>query len=189
MFRIWRDGAWRETELRGFTIGPRQDRPQYKAKVVKLMDEAQAATRAGQWAEAVALLRQVTELEPNAVEAFNNLAAALDMTGDREASKAMLERALTINPNYVFARVNLALKLIDQDVDAAAAFLAPLEVLTTFTPEEFTFYQLGLARIAVARDDFEAARNLLRMALSVDPDVRTGHKAAGQSGGHRVSYG
>ena len=91
------------------------------------------------------------------------------MIGDREASSAMLERALTINPTYVFARVNLALKLLGQDVDAAAAFLAPLEVLATFTPEEFTFYQLGLARIAVARDDFKAARNLLRMALSVDP--------------------
>ena len=169
LFRIWRDDAWQEIQLRSFAIGPRQDRPQYKAKVVKLMDEAQTATHAGQWAEAIPLLRQVIELEPRAVEAFNNLAAALDMIGDREASSAMLERALTINPTYVFARVNLALKLIGQDVDAAAAFLAPLEVLDTFMPEEFTFYQFGLARIAVARDDFKAARNLLRMALSVDP--------------------
>ena len=122
------------------------------------------------------MLRQATELEPKAFEAFNNLAAALDKIGDREASNAMLERALTVNPNYVFARVNLAIKLINQDVDAAAAFLAPLEVLTSFEPQEFMFYQLGLARIAIARDDFAAARNLLRMALAVDPEYEPATK-------------
>jgi len=170
VFRVWRNGAWHDTNLRSFAIGPRHDRLQYKAKVVKLIEQSQTAQHAGQWAEAVTLLRQATDLEPHAYEAFNNLAAALDKVGDREASTAMLERALAINPAYVFARVNLALKLIDQDVDAASEFLAPLEALTTFTPEEFMFYQLGLAQVAVARDDFEAARNLLRMSLSIAPD-------------------
>lgn len=169
-FRIWRNGVWTEIELRGFTIGPRKDRPQYKAKVAQLMEQGQAAMRAGQSAEAAALLRQAIDLEPRAYEAYNNLAAALDMTGDREASRALLEKALTINPTFVFARVNLAVKLLDQGADAAAACLAPLEALTSFTPEEFVFYQYGLAQVAVAREDYDAARNLLDMALSIAPD-------------------
>ena len=175
-FRIFRNGAWTEIELRGFTIGPRKDRPPYKAKVAKLMEQGQAAMHAGQGAEAAALLRQAIDLEPRAYEAFNNLAAALDMTGDREASQAMLEHALAINPTYVFARVNLAVKLLEQDVNAAAACLAPLEALTSFTPEEFVFYQYGLAQVAIARKDYDVARSLLNMALSIAPDYEPATK-------------
>ena len=168
-FSLWRDGAWHDTELRGFTIGPRPDRPVYKAKAVKFMEDGKAALRAGQWAEAIALLRQAVAVEPQAYEAYNNLAAALDQTGDREASIAMLEKALALNPRYVTARVNLALKWVDRDADAADAILAPLDGLTTFTPEDFVFYQFGLAQVAVARNEFDVARSLLRAALAIDP--------------------
>lgn len=173
---LWRDGAWHQTQLRGFTIGPRTEQPRYKAKAVKLMDEGEAALEAGKWAEAVTLLRQATELEPEAAEAFNNLAAALNRSGDREASKAILEHVLTINPTHVFARVNLSFKVVEQDVDAAAALLAPLDALTTFTQDEFMFYHVGLARISIARDEFEAARSQLRMALSIDPEYEPAAK-------------
>ncbi len=168
--RMWRDGDWHEVQARGFTIGPAGDRPQHKAKAVKLMEQGQAALRAGQGAEAVTLFRQVTDLEPHAYDALNDLAAALDMAGDKEASRAALERALTINPTYVFARVNLAVKLIGEDVDAAAALLEPLEAHNTFTPEEFAFYQYGLAQVAIARKEYDAARSMLNLALSIAPD-------------------
>jgi tetratricopeptide (TPR) repeat protein len=169
-FTIWHDGAWLETQLRSFTIYPRYEQTSYKANVVKLIEDGQAAAHAKRWAEAIALLRKATELEPKAYEAFNNLAAALSASGDHEASKAMLERALAIKPDYVHARVNLALKLVNQDVDAAAAMLAPLEGRTTFAPKEFTLYQLGLAHVALTRDQFDAARDFLQMALTVDPE-------------------
>lgn len=170
VFRIWRNGAWHAIQTRGFTIVPRDSRPQHKPKVAKLMEQGQAAMRAHQGAEAAALLRQAIALEPRACDALNNLAAALDMTGEREASKAVLEQALAINPTYLFARVNLALKLIDQDVDAAAALLERLAAQTSFTPEEFVFYQYGLAQVAIRRREYEAAHGLLDMALTVDPD-------------------
>lgn len=169
-FTIWRDGEWQETQLRGFTIAPRDEEPRYNANVVKLMEDAEAAMNAGQWAEAVLLLRKATDLEPSAYEAFNNLGAALEATGDHEAATAMLERALAIQPDYIFARVNLALRLVDKDPDAAAAMLAPVEGRAEFTPEEFTFYQLGLAQVALARDEFDVARSILQMALGADPE-------------------
>jgi Flp pilus assembly protein TadD len=172
IFRIWRNGAIHEIELRGFALEPRYDRPQYKAKAAKLMEQGQTAMHDGRWAEAADLFRQVTDLEPRAYDAFNNLAAAVDMTGDREASRALLEQALTINPDYVFARVNLAVKLLGEDVDAAVACLQPLEARTSYTPEEFVFYQYGLAQVAVARKEFEAARSLLNMVRSIDPDSK-----------------
>ena len=141
------------------------------------MEQGQAAMRAGQGAEAVALLRQAIDLEPRAYEAFNNLAAALDMTGDREASRAMLERALAINPTYVFARVNLAVKLLERGCQMRLLrCLAPLEAHTSFTPEEFVFYQYGLAQVAIARKEYDAARSLLNMALSIAPDYEPATK-------------
>jgi tetratricopeptide (TPR) repeat protein len=170
VFRVWRKGEWHELLLRSFTIGSRDDRTHHKAQVAKLMEQGQSAMHAGQSAEAAALFRQALAVEPRAYQALNNLAAALDSAGDTEGSRSALEQALAINPLYVFARVNLALKLVDQDLAAADAYLAPLETVTSFTPEEFVLYQYGLARVAMARAEYDAARSLLDMALSVVPD-------------------
>ncbi len=168
--RIWRDGAWEETEVRGYTIGPREDHSRLKPQAAKLMAQGHAAMQEGKSSEAVALLRRVIELEPRAYEAYNNVAAALDATGEHAAGTAMLEQALAINPAYVFARVNLALRCVGQDAGAAEGYLEPLAARTAFTPEEFVLYQYGLAKVAVAREDYIAARSLLDLALAVDPD-------------------
>jgi tetratricopeptide (TPR) repeat protein len=168
--RIWLDGAWQETEARGYTIGPHDEHSRLKPQAVKLMDQGMAAMQEGKPAEAVALLRRVIELEPRAYEAYNNMAPALDATGEHEAGTAMLEQALAINPTYVFARVNLALRCVGQDADAAAGYLEPLAARTAFTPQEFVLYQYALAKVAVAREDYKAAHVLLDLALSVVPD-------------------
>ena len=121
------------------------------------------------WTDAAPLLRQAIELEPQAYEALNDLGVVLRRIDDAAAGTALMEQALAIKPDYVFARVNLAVGMIDGDVDDAEAFLAPLAELDAFSAQEFAFYQFGLARIAVKREEFDRARNLLQMAISILP--------------------
>jgi tetratricopeptide (TPR) repeat protein len=169
-FRLWLGGEWNEIELRNLTIILRRDPPFHNAKARKLVEQSSAAVSERRWADVVTLMRQLIDLEPRAYEALNNLAAALDKLGDAEGSRAALEQALAIRPQYLHARVNLAIKTADQDAEAAAAYLEPLQKQTEFTTEEFALYQYGLARVAFVRGEYSAARSILHMGLSVDPD-------------------
>jgi tetratricopeptide (TPR) repeat protein len=125
--------------------------------------------REERWTDAAPLLRQAIELEPEAYDALNNLGVVLGKIGDAAAGRVLMAQALAIKPTYVFARVNLALGMIDGDVDGADALLAPLAALDVFSAQEFAFYQFGLAHVAVKREEFDQARNLLQMAISILP--------------------
>ncbi|MEW6260221.1 MAG: tetratricopeptide repeat protein [Thermodesulfobacteriota bacterium] len=61
----------------------------------------------GRYAEAVQQYRMAVTLNSGYVEAWNNLGVVLDLTGDRDAARAAFERALSIDPDYEAAQINL----------------------------------------------------------------------------------
>ena len=64
----------------------------------------------GKKEEAIPLYKKAIELNPNYVEAYNNLGVACFETGRREdAIAALFKKALEINPNQADARRNLEL--------------------------------------------------------------------------------
>lgn len=72
---------------------------------------------------------------------------------------------------------------------APTRLLAPLAALDVFSPQEFAFYQFGLAHVAVKREEFDQARNLLdtgsRFCPATSRPVRllaTVHQLEKQSG-------
>ena len=72
---------------------------------------------------------------------------------------------------YVFPRCNLALRCLRQDdVDGAVEMLKPLADRTRFQPQEMAFYAYTQARIFVANDEFDEARDALKMAVQLWPD-------------------
>lgn len=169
-FSIWRNDAWHAVPLRNFTVEFRPSPVRHKDKAMKLIEQAAIAADDGQLDQAASLLRKVVELEPHAYDALCDLASIVAVTGDKTASAAMLERVLELNPLYVAARVQLALNVVEQDTAAAAAYLQPLETVTTFEPLEFASYQFALATLAIYGLDFDAARDALTMALYIDPN-------------------
>ena len=82
----------------------------------------------------------------------------------------MFQAAVELDPGYVFPRCNLAKYLLDEgDVEGAAAMLEPLGDATRFRPQEMAFYSYTQARILIGREEYEAARRALQVALDVYP--------------------
>lgn len=62
--------------------------------------------REGYWQEALMRFRQADELKPGDPEILNNIAVALEATGDYEGARETYGRAMTIAPGSVVLRRN-----------------------------------------------------------------------------------
>ncbi len=168
--RVWLKGEWQEIVLRPLLISEEPEQ-ELDPAAVDLIVEATEADLEGEDQRAEELYHRVLELEPRSKVAHANLGAIYVERGELERGKEMLHAALEIDPLYVHARCNLALLLLDkEDVEAAHAMIAPLSHVTRFDPEAMAFYTYVQARIHVAREEYDAARNMLEMSLDVDPD-------------------
>ena len=168
--QVWTRGQWQEVQLRQYEIS---DEPEvvYPPRVVELLNRGLRAFQQQKESEAERLFKQALELEPRAKEAYNNLAAIYSRRGEIEPAKEMLRKALEIDPNYVFPRANLAMYLLnDNDIEGAEAMLAPLADVTQFQPQEMAFYGYIQARLLLHKEDYDAARRSLEMALEIIPD-------------------
>ncbi len=168
--RVWNRGQWQEVQLRQYEIS---DEPEvaYSPQVVKLLNRGLRAFQQQKESEAERLFKQALELEPRAKEAYNNLGTIYSRRGELEQAKAMLHKAVEIDPTYVFPRGNLALFLLgDDDVEGAEAMLAPLADETRFQPQEMAFFSYVQARLLLYRDEYDAARRSLEIALEIIPD-------------------
>ena len=170
--RAWLRGEWREITLQA--LGTREPRQlPYSDRAIALLNRAIKCMNDGDDAQAELLFREVLEMEPQAVEAYNNLAAVYERRQDNIRAREMLWRALEINPNYVYARGNLAGFLLrDGDVDGAEALLEPLASLERMDPDEVAFMNCVRAKCLIAREAFTDAIACLDIALAVQPDYQ-----------------
>jgi tetratricopeptide (TPR) repeat protein len=168
--RIWANGEWHDVLWRKYEIVPGKEYA-YADEVIDLLEQAMDAFHQDQETEAERLFRRAIELEPQAKEAYNNL-AALYASQDRHAeAREMLRAALDIDPLYPFPRCNLASYLLEEDdVDGATEMLKPLADATTFSAEEMAFYHYTQARVLIAQKDYDAAQNALETALEIWPE-------------------
>ncbi len=147
--------------------------PDYAPAVWQLYEQAVAAQNAGRLDEAERLYEAMLKLEPNAKEAYNNLASIYQARGENARSDAAIEKSLAIDPLYPFPRTAKALAALKSEgVEAAKNWLAPLGTIRQWHPLGFVVYQKALARIAVAEKDYERARNHLDAAKQFNEDDR-----------------
>lgn len=170
-FSFWSQGEWRDIQLRSILVAEESD-VTYSERAAQLMNDGLAAYKADRGEEAERLFLAAISEAPRAKEAYNNLGTIYTQQGDRDRAYTMYETAVEIDPGYVFPRVNIALlRLADDDVDGAEEMLRPLTEKQRFLPSELAFYQFGMARIAVAREQFDDARRLLEGSLAADPGL------------------
>lgn len=168
--QVWNKGQWQKVQLRHIEISDEPDE-YYAPEVAELINRATSLLQKQKVEQAEKLFKQVLEMEPKAKEAYNNLAVIYARRDDHEQAKEMYYAAIDINPTYVFPRTNLALYLLDEDdIEGAEAMLAPLAEATHFQPQEMAVFNYVQARVLVYREEYEAARTSLEIALEIWPD-------------------
>ena len=167
--RVWNRGEWREVQMRKVEISGEPE-TRYTPEVSRLLDRALEIFQRDDYEQAEQLFRRVLEMEPRAREAYNNLGSLYAQRGEHAQAREMFQAAVELDPGYVFPRCNLAKYLLDEgDVEGAAAMLEPLGDATRFRPQEMAFYSYTQARILIGREEYEAARRALQVALDVYP--------------------
>jgi len=166
--RIWIDGQWRETQIRGYEIS--DEETAYTQEVADLLNAGLVALQEDDEEQAEEMFRRVLALNPRAKEAYNNLGALYARRQEHDQAREMFRQAVEIDPFYAMPRCNLATYLLDEgNIAGAQAMLEPLTEASHFHPQEMAFYSYTQARILVKREEYEAARRALKTALRVYP--------------------
>jgi tetratricopeptide (TPR) repeat protein len=169
---FWRDGEWRDIKLKTQEIRERAQ-PSYSLQVHELLDEALQTFHENRLSEAERKFKRVLSLEPQAKEAYNNLAVIYARQEKHDQARAMFQKALAVDPLYLMPRCNLAIYLLDEEkVDEAEAMIAPLTELSQLNPQGMVFLSYVRARLHLERDEIDKARNTLEIALQVVPDYK-----------------
>ena len=132
-------------------------------QALSALGRAQAAN--GHPGKALDAYRRAVELEPSAFPVVNRLALALRSVGELDEALAWHLRSLALDPRAHVAWTNLAGTL--RRLGHGEASRRAAEVSLTLAPEPETYSVLIWIALAGGRD--EAARDLARRALALDP--------------------
>jgi Flp pilus assembly protein TadD len=127
---------------------------------------APALAGAGQFSESIRRYRLLIKNDPKNAALVSNLAYTMMESGDPVSAEAEFRRALTIDPQYENAAVNLGLLLARQRrCEEALALLAPA------IGESAAHHNLGVIAIdcgdeATAQQEFSLAASLPRASLT-----------------------
>jgi tetratricopeptide (TPR) repeat protein len=170
--RMWLQGEWREISLIAYEF---YDEPPHKhpRKVQNWLRDAlsllrQRNVKAAEQAEK--LLKQALDVEPDAPDLLNNLAAAYEVQGRSEESQALVRQIVDQYPDYVYARASLAkLNILNGDLEAAEALLKPLLSCKRFHVDDFGVFSSAYIQLLMAKHQPDAAKAWLHMWEQVNP--------------------
>jgi predicted O-linked N-acetylglucosamine transferase (SPINDLY family) len=134
--------------------------------------------RAGQWAEAEALYRQVLDAQPNHADAQNNLGILLAHRGDWKGAETVFRGALQTQPNSAPAWVNFGNVLKEQGRhdEALEAYGAALR-LNPNLPDACN----SLGNVLKERGKIEEAIEWYRRAIAIRPNYAEVHGNLGSA--------
>ena len=168
--RMWHNGQWREIEMLSFEISG-EARTAHSPDVTRLADEARAAMNRGEFEASERLWRQALELEPDKPDLLNNLATAIRQQGQKDEANALLDDLLRQHPDYLFARVNGAHRLVDEGkFEEAHELLKPLQKRGHLHLSEFFALAGAWINVLVSQGKPEGARPWMAMWEQIAPE-------------------
>jgi len=168
--RMWIKGEWHEIEIFGFEIYTEPVDQGHSAKVKKLIRQAIAATYDDP-VRAEELLMHALELEPDAPDLLNNLAAVYSYQGREAEANTLIHAVFEKHPDYFFARTNEIKLLIHAGkIDQALDLLPSLVKQQRYHVSEFGALASVQIELCLARKEKEAARSWYEMLQDIDPD-------------------
>jgi tetratricopeptide (TPR) repeat protein len=165
-----REGHFDEAlEALAATLSAGEHRPTQGAAALAHAEVARLAEAAGDLLTAARAIDDALRLAPGYADLHHQRACLLAQLHQRPAARKALQQALSINPRYVAARLDLA--LLDAREGLLAESLAALRALEQERRvEEPRAFQRGLK--SLARADWDEAGALLKSALKLtDPVV------------------
>lgn len=168
--RLWVRGEWREIMAVGFDIhgGVLYE---HIPEVEEWLMEAILALRSGDGKRAEELILQALEVEPDAPDSVNNLAAAYELQGRMAEAEALTTQNFERHPDYLFGRTSAAqLCIHDGKIQEAEALLEPLLARRRFHHMEFAAFCDAQIELFLAKGNSNAASSWLEMWASIDPD-------------------
>lgn len=170
--RIWLGGEWQEVLLFGWEITPEPiNANRHSPQVQDLMAEAFEAMHQDEAARAEGLYKRALELEPDAPDLLNNLAAAYQFQGREAEAEALARQVSERFPDYLFGRVAMAkLYIREGRSEEAKALLDPLMAQRRFHSTEFAALASAEIDYWLAQKNKNAARSWLEMWEKTVPD-------------------
>jgi Flp pilus assembly protein TadD len=119
---------------------------------------------------------QAEKLDPQQVR-WPYFCAQIDLNGDRARAAAALERALAASEHDATVRLQLAELRLEQNAlaDAQRHFAAVLDDAQPHSAFDEARARLGLARLALTRDELPAALELAQRATRLAPSMKDPH--------------
>ena len=168
--RFFSDGEWRNVLLLSYEITEEPNLNPGRSEEIQLLHEAAFENlQEENWSDAEKLLRSAVELEPNAPDLWNNLAMALDNSGqDREADE--ITQFLRSNfPTYFFGMLREASRAIDDgEFEHARELITQLAQKKKLHITEFRGLATVEIKLAMARNELESADSWLQLWRSVE---------------------
>ena len=174
--QFWSRGKWTPIIVTSLEIN-RNPVPHKNPKVDDLIRQGYDAMQTEDFDAAEANFREALALDPEFLTARFNVAAALLMKNDPESNAAGKQISTHIHerfPDYAFARIAMAHFAIDDHrLDEAQELLRPFMTKTQWHVSEYKAYASVQVELAIARRDFTAARNSIKLLKQFeDGDVR-----------------
>jgi tetratricopeptide (TPR) repeat protein len=130
--------------------------------------------------EAIRLLEQAVELEPDCAVALHNLGAQYMNLGEKEKGKQLIKRSVEIDPDYLFGYTTLAeLALADDDLQAGLDYLQPVLKSPTVSPDVMERALHVQARLFLVDGNIKASEQVLQTLEDLFPDspyIETMHR-------------
>jgi tetratricopeptide (TPR) repeat protein len=168
--RFWIQGDWREILLVNFEVDG-EPIARHGPRVHQLAMGAQKALRESRGHDAEQMLNEALALEPDKPDLLNNLAVAYQVQGRIGEHDELVRRIFSEHPDYLFARVGIAMLAIDEGrIDEARELLLPLLERERFHYSEFATLARAQIELLLADGHPEGARSWLAMWEEMDPD-------------------
>ncbi len=169
---MWINGEQTELMMLGFDISFEPDETEGLPEAV--LDKHQEATEL-LWNDepqaAELLLHEIIAAAPDFPSAYNQLAVAYEMLGQKQKARELVEETHARFPDYLFARVALARMLtVEGKAQEARDLVNPLLRRNELHITEFRALAQVQMEIALAEKQPEAARGWLAMWQEIEPE-------------------
>ena len=159
---LWDGKKFRPSQLKDHKIHNEPIPNKLSPSQQERMAEALDAFQRGDMITAKKLLERLSHDAPDEPSVWGNLATIHERLGDKEKSRAFIEKSVEIDPDYLIGRCNLALtELQDGNIETAKQYLEGLSEREELHIHEATALFGAQAVLSAIEGNYEQAMQLL----------------------------